>query len=243
MLYAHFDLSEDFAHNAQAWFLIGHGDLSPLDTVRIPTTPFWRDHFDLIVWPLSLLELVEGSPFSLLVVQDLALVAAEVVTVFWVVGVCSEHLEQGWPRTGAALAATALLVADPWWYEAASFDVHLPPLGLFLVMLTAYPLWCGRYRRAVTAAALCVLFGAVVVELVVFVALAGLCCGQGPPSGWAPDRSDVRRRCGDLGWCRACLSEPIRPVTSPRSIPTWRVERPMLACCRSSVGRRLTQAG
>jgi len=175
MLYAHFDLSEDFAHNAQAWFLIGHGDLSPLDTVRIPTTPFWRDHFDLILWPLSLLELVERSPFSLLVVQDLALVAAEVVTVFWVVGVCSEHLEQGWPCTGAALAATALLLANPWWYEAASFDVHLPPLGLFLVMLTAYSLWCGRYRRAVTAAVLCVLFGAVVVELVVFVALAGLC--------------------------------------------------------------------
>lgn len=174
-LYAHFDLSEDFAHNAQAWFLIGHGDLSPLDTVRIPTTPFWRDHFDLILWPLSLLELAERSPFSLLVVQDLALVAAEVVTVFWIVSVCSEHLEQGWPRTGAVLAATALLMANPWWYEAASFDVHLPSLGLFLVVLTAYSLWRGRYRRAVTAAVLCVFFGTVVVELVVFVGLAALC--------------------------------------------------------------------
>src|SRR5208282_6886371 len=62
-LYQHFDLLQDFAHNAQAWYLIGHGHLLPLDTVRYPTTPFLRDHLDLVMWPLSLLHVLSGSPF------------------------------------------------------------------------------------------------------------------------------------------------------------------------------------
>jgi hypothetical protein len=171
-LYHRFDVSEDFAHNAQAWFLIGSGHLDPVDTVRVPTTLFLRDHFDLVLWPLSLLRLLSSSAVTLLFVQDLAIVAAEAVTMMWVVRVCDEYLER-W-RLGAELIALGVLVANAWWYETASFDIHLPPLGLPLAVLTGYLLWCGRSRRALIPAACCLLFGAVVVELVAFVGIGAL---------------------------------------------------------------------
>src|ERR1700722_459166 len=91
-LYARFDLSVDFAHNVQAWYLIGHGTLDPVDTVRIAATPFWRDHFDLILWPLSLLRWLSPQPVILLWLQDAAIVASEVVTLLWVSAILSDRL-------------------------------------------------------------------------------------------------------------------------------------------------------
>ena len=171
-LYGHFDLLEDFAHNAQAWFLIGHGHWSPLDTVRIPSTPFVRDHLDLIMWPLSLLHFLWDSPFWLLVAQDLAVVTAEAVTLYWIWLLLVQHLDRH--RTAAGVLALVVLVANAWWYETVSFDVHLTPLGLPMLVLTGYWLWRGRWGRASLAAAACLLFGAVVTELLVFVGLGGL---------------------------------------------------------------------
>lgn len=175
-LYSRFDVSVDFAHNAQAWYLIGHGNLSPTDTVRITPTPFWRDHFDLVLWPLSLLRFVYPHPVVLLCVQDVAIVAAEVVTLFWIVAVLDEHLTRY--RNVAALVALVALVANSWWYEAASFDIHMPPLGLPFVVLGAFSFWSGRFRRALVALAISLLFGSVVVELVVAVGLAALCSSR-----------------------------------------------------------------
>jgi uncharacterized membrane protein len=166
-LYRRFDVAEDFAHNAQAWYLIGHGTLNPLDTIRVPSTPFLRDHFDLILWPLSLLHVVTSSPLVLLIVQDLAVVLAEFVTMMWMVRICEERLHR-W-RLPVELGALVLLVANAWWYEAVSFDIHLPPLGLPLVLLAGYLLWTGRPRWALVPAVCCVLFGAVVMELLAVV--------------------------------------------------------------------------
>jgi len=171
-LFSRFDVAEDFAHNAQAWFLIGHGDLDPVDTVRLPSTLFLRDHLDLVLWPLSLLRVVSSSPLSLLFVQDLAMVVAEAITMLWVVRLCEEHLDRG--RLAAELVALGVLVTNAWWYETASFDVHLPPLGLPFVLLAGYLLWRGRFRWALVPAAFCLLFGNVVVELLAFVGLGAL---------------------------------------------------------------------
>jgi uncharacterized membrane protein len=171
-LYQHFDLLEDFAHNAQAWYLIGHGTLAPVDTVRIPSTPFLRDHLDLVMWPLSLLHLVSGSPFSLLVVQDVAVVVAELITLRWVWSLLSDRLDRH--RTIAGLLALVVLMANVWWYETVSFDIHLTPLGLPLLLAVGYFLSRGRWTAAAVSAAACFLFGAVVTELLAFVGLAGL---------------------------------------------------------------------
>ena len=171
-LYRRFDLLEDFAHNAQAWYLISHGTLSPLDTIRIPSTLFLRDHFDLVMWPLSLLHFISGSPFWLLVVQDIAVVVAELITLLWVWSLISSRLDRH--RTAAGLLAVIVLMANAWWYETVSFDVHMTPLGLPLLVLVGYYLASGRWTRAAVAAAACVLFGAVVVELLLFVGVGGL---------------------------------------------------------------------
>jgi uncharacterized membrane protein len=171
-LYRRFDLLEDFAHNAQAWYLIGHGDLLPLDTIRIPTTPFLRDHLDLVMWPLSLLHVISGSPFWLLVVQDLAVAAAELITLRWVWSLLETHLDRH--RTAAGLLALVVLMANAWWYETVSFDVHLTPLGLPVLVGVGYWLWRERWTRAAVAAAVCALFGAVVVEILLFVGIGSL---------------------------------------------------------------------
>ena len=171
-LYRRFDLLEDFAHNVQAWYLISHGDLFPLDTIRIPSTLFLRDHFDLVMWPLSLLHVFSGSPFWLLVVQDVAVVVAELITLRWVWSLLSSQLDRH--RTVAGLLAVVVLMANAWWYETVSFDVHMTPLGLPLLVLVGYSLTSGRWTRAGLAAAGCVLFGAVVTELLLFVGLGGL---------------------------------------------------------------------
>jgi len=171
-LYRRFDLLEDFAHNAQAWYLIGHGNLLPLDTVRIPSTPFLRDHLDLVMWPLSLLHYISGSPFWLLVVQDLAVVAAELITMRWAWWLITTRLDRH--RTSAGLLALVVLMANAWWYETVSFDVHLTPLGLPLLVAVGYSLSRGWWARAAIAAAGCVLFGAVVTEILVFVGVGSL---------------------------------------------------------------------
>jgi hypothetical protein len=171
-LYRRFDLLEDFAHNAQAWDLIAHGNLTPLDTIRIPSTPFLRDHLDLVMWPLSLLHFISGSPFWLLVVQDVAVAAAELITLCWVWSLITSRLDRH--QTVAGLLALLVLMANAWWYETVSFDVHMTPLGLPLLVLVGYSLSTERWMRAGLAAAGCVLFGAVVTELLVFVGIGGL---------------------------------------------------------------------
>jgi hypothetical protein len=182
-LYGRFDVSVDFAHNAQAWYLIGHGNLNPVDTVRIAPTPFWRDHFDLVVWPLSLLRWISPGPVVLLWVQDLAIVATELVTLFWVAAVCTEKLRSH--RDAAGIVAMVALVANPWWYETASFDVHMPPLGLPLLVFAGYAFWKGRFRGALIASLCALLFGAVVAELVLVLGVAALCSRRVRGSGGA----------------------------------------------------------
>jgi uncharacterized membrane protein len=174
-LFRRFDVSTDFAHNAQAWYLIGHGDLSPVDTIRLIITPFWRDHFDLIIWVLAPLRWLWPSPIVLLWVQDIAIVATEAITLLWVAGICSEQLRSRTSRSVAGIIALVALVANAWWYETVSFDFHLPPIGAPFLVLAAYSFWKGRFRLALIASALALLCGAVVVELVVLVALAALC--------------------------------------------------------------------
>jgi uncharacterized membrane protein len=182
-LYQRFDVSVDFAHNAQAWYLIGHGNLNPVDTVRITPTAFWRDHFDLVLWPLSLLRWISPGPVVLLWVQDLAIVAAELITLFWVVAILAERLESH--RNVAGIVALVALVANPWWYETASFDVHMPPLGLPFLVFAGYALWKGRFRGALVASICALLFGAVVAELVLVLGIAAICSGRVRRSGGA----------------------------------------------------------
>lgn len=171
-LYRRFDLTDDFATYAQAWWAIGHGHLDPIDTIQTPTYPFWQSHLELAMWPIALIGRVWPHSVQLLWLQDLALVATEWLAMAWVAAICAAR--SGRAKTLVALVALAFLVVNPWWYLAASFDVHFETLGLPFVVLSGYSLWRGRPRTAVVAALVGVLFGDVVALAVLCVGIAAL---------------------------------------------------------------------
>jgi uncharacterized membrane protein len=182
-LYRRFDLTDDFATYAQAWWAIGHGHLDPIDTVQTPTYPFWQSHFELAMWPIALVGRVWPHPVQLLWLQDVALVATEWLAMAWVAALSAARVARA--RTTVALVALAFLVVNPWWYLASSFDVHFESLGLPLVVFAAYSLWRGRPRTAVVAAAVALLFGDVVAVGALAVGLAGLLSRHARrASGW-----------------------------------------------------------
>jgi len=53
LLYRRFSLTPDFAQYHQAWYLIAHGNLDPRDTLG--RFPFWQNHAEFMLWPMSLL--------------------------------------------------------------------------------------------------------------------------------------------------------------------------------------------
>jgi len=170
-LYHRFDLTDDFGTYSQAWWLIGHGHLNPVDTIQAPPYPFWQSHFELALWPLALLGRLWSSPLQLLWLQDLAIVATETVTLLWVARICENRILRR--RSLAGGVALVALVWNPWWYQVASFDVHFEVLGLPFVVWSAYALWRGRPRVSLVAGAVALLFGDVVSVIVVGVAIAG----------------------------------------------------------------------
>ena len=168
--YHRFDLYTDFGTYAQAFSVVAHGNLDPFDTFQ--TYPFWQNHFELAMWPIALLGSVWPHPIVLLWLQDLAVVATELIALLWIGRICIERVGT-WRQTVALLALLAT-VANAWWWEATIFDVHFETLGMPFALLCAYALWQGRFRTAWVAAVVAVLFGDVVALSILFVGLAGL---------------------------------------------------------------------
>ena len=172
--YHRFDLYTDFGTYAQAFSVIAHGNLRPFDTFQ--TYPFWQNHFELAMWPIGLLGSVWPHPIVLLWMQDLAVVATELVALLWVGQICIERV--GGLRQRVALLALVATVANAWWWEATIFDVHFETFGMPFALLSAYALWRGHHRTAWAAAIVGVLFGDVVALSIIFVGLAGLLSGH-----------------------------------------------------------------
>ena len=168
--YHRFDLYTDFGTYAQAFSVIAHGHLDPFDTFQ--TYPFWQNHFELAMWPIGLLGSVWPNPIVLLWLQDVAVVATELVALLWIGQVCVER--GGGRRQTVALLALVATVANAWWWEATLFDVHFETLGMPFALLCAYSLWQGRVRAAWVAAVVAALFGDVVALSILFVGLAAL---------------------------------------------------------------------
>lgn len=140
--YHRFALSLDFAAYSQVWPAIAHGHLSP--TSSVIATPFWRNRAEFVLWPLATLYWVAPSPFTLLVVQDLAVVAAEAVAVRWIAeAVRASHRTQH-RMPAAVLLATAVFVVEPWGYQTAAFDFHTEPIAGLFALLAAWTLWRRR---------------------------------------------------------------------------------------------------
>ena len=171
-LFHRFDLTDDYATYAQAWSLIGHGHLNPVDTIQVPNYPFWQSHFELAMWPIAIVGRLWPQSIQLLWLQDGAMAATEWIAVTWVAAICSTRLPRY--RSIVALSALVFLVLNPWWYLAASFDVHFETLGLPFAVWSAYALWRGRIRTALIVGLVAMLFGDVVTVVILCVGIAGL---------------------------------------------------------------------
>ncbi len=142
LLWSHFCLTTDYLHYHTAWWLIGHGDLNPASTL-VAGHHFWRNDFELIMWPLALVGLVVSHGPVLGIIQDVALVIAETVVFSWMCELAETRLT-GRVRISAVLAGMVLLVANPWAFQTVSYDFHVEPLGICFIVLAARRIMQGR---------------------------------------------------------------------------------------------------
>jgi len=148
----------DFGGFAQAWTLIAHAHLDPF--VTLFGHPFWKNHFELAMWPLSLLYWVHHSPETLKWVQEIATVGAELVGFRWVLDALERRgARPGLPLAPAALGFLALEVLNPQLYAADWFDFHFEALAAFGVIAAARAFYDRRDRAGVIWCALALLCG------------------------------------------------------------------------------------
>jgi hypothetical protein len=144
-IFGRFALTSDFALFYQAAHQIAGGTLSPAGTIY-RSAPFLTNHFELIIYPLSLLVLIDRSGMALLFAQDLATVGAELVVFWWVGDILSERWRAGPKgRHTVAAGALAVLALDPWIWWANAFDVHLEAFATLFVVLAARAFWHRRW--------------------------------------------------------------------------------------------------
>ena len=152
-LFGRFSLTSDFALYYQAWHLVAAGHLSPAGTIY-RSAPFLTNHFELLIYPLSLFEFLDPGGFILLVLQDVATVAVELVAFFWIL----ELVAAGWgagerARHLVVSGALIVLAVDPWIWWASAFDFHLEVFATLFGLLAARALWRRRWRAGCAWAA------------------------------------------------------------------------------------------
>ena len=156
-------LSWDYSVDAGAYSAIARGDLNPHYFVGIAYSPFMRNHYDLLTWPLALLLVglahlpVEITLLILLQALPLALIGPIVATYAWVRGrergVSNVRL---WVLT---LVPAFLGMTDIWLYWSASFDYHDKALQGCLLVLAAIALERRRTLWLVALVTLLLLTG------------------------------------------------------------------------------------
>ena len=188
-LYSRYSITNDGGQYIQGVWVISHGHLAAPSSIQGQS--ILKDHFTLAWWPLSLFVLLWPHALILMWVQDLAMVAAEVIALHWVYTVLSERrLDQfvyrWWPQAVLALVGLAL-VANPWTYEALSFDIHIETFACPFILAAAFDFSRGRHRRAWLWVAITLLFGDVMASWVAGLALSALVAAR-----WERGRHLVR---------------------------------------------------
>ena len=156
-VYHRFTLGIDFGIYNQAVFQISHGNLNAFSTIL--GYPIVKSHFELILWPLSLLVVLFRTSFVLLFVQDICLVGTGLVVFMWVAKLLeSRNLSR---RVVIAILAgtTALIIVDPLLYYSAALDFHIEATATFFAAFAAFDIWSGQNWRAPIWLGLCLLCG------------------------------------------------------------------------------------
>jgi hypothetical protein len=177
--YSRFDLTIDFANYSQAWVAIAHGHLDPYSSVM--GLRFWRNDFELLMWPLALFYWLYPHAVTLLWLQAFAIAGGELVVLAWV----KESLSRGdkrHPQAAPLLGLVALLLlVTPWSWFTLGFDFHLEPFATLFALLAARDLWAGRYRRLLLWVPLTLISCAAAASLyVIAIAVASLLTRRGP---------------------------------------------------------------
>jgi hypothetical protein len=143
LLYHRYALTWDFAVYHQPWYLIAHGHLDPSTSVE--SMPFWRNDAEFAIWPLAVFYWLGPHSLTLLWLQDIGVVAAEVLAFGWM---CRLAARVRTDRTAAWLVATGLtlFLASPWLWWSISFDFHMESVALPFAVLLARDLAKGRRR-------------------------------------------------------------------------------------------------
>jgi uncharacterized membrane protein len=175
LLWQRFALTKDYSVYYQAWWLIANGHLSPFSTAFQHGIPFWQNNLELFMWPLALIGAIWAHGPVLLWVQDVCLVAAELVAWRWIREVTAR--EPGRPGRLLAGVGIVLLLANPWAWWAISFDFHMELVALPFALLAAYDLAHDR-RRAWLWVAITLLCGDLEATWVAGLGIGALLAGR-----------------------------------------------------------------
>jgi uncharacterized membrane protein len=140
-------LTIDYSAYEQAAYLIAHGHLNPYSSVLLEQ--FWRNDSEFVIWPLALFVRLWPHMTTLPWLQDVALVASEVVALNWMCEIVAARAENH--RTPAVPTAlivlgVVLLAGNPWVAWTASFDVHMEPFATLFTLCAARDLYRGQRR-------------------------------------------------------------------------------------------------
>ncbi len=146
--YNSFTLSSDFAQYDQAVWLIAHGHLYPWSSTNL--IPFNDTYFSLIQYPFALLFWLWPHGVLLLWLQDAAAVAAELVALVWVWEIAVERPPFCIRNMASVVlfGAAAVLIFNPYLYEAILFGVHPEVFCAIFVVLVLRDAWKRRFVRA-----------------------------------------------------------------------------------------------
>ena len=172
LLYGRFMESVDFGIFAQAFTLIGRGDLDPQSTLKHGS--YLTSHFELIMWPLSVLSWITPGAIALVWIQALALGAAGVVVALWSARLLEARgLTPGWGAVALSGVVIVVAVNQVAWRTVAE-DFHFEPLAGLLILVAAQQLFAGRTRWMWVCIGLCLLCGDVPALFVVGLGVTGL---------------------------------------------------------------------
>ncbi len=157
------NLSWDFGIYYQPWSLIAHGHLLPRNTFQGGYL-FMRNDGELIVYVLApLYWLFPNHVIGYLWLQDLAITTVTAICFLLVADALpwsAARSRRDQLVAGAArLLVVLLVVADPWVYWTASFDIHMEVFGACFALLALRAALRGR-RSVVAWALLGLLCGA-----------------------------------------------------------------------------------
>jgi hypothetical protein len=143
ILWRRFALTIDFAEYENAWFLIAHGHLDPMNSVGAGA--FWQNHSEFIMWPLAGLYWVWPHQVTLLWIQDAGVVLAEAAAFSWLCEIAGDRLPAA-DAVRLSVAGLLLLLLNPWTWWSVSFDFHTQSLYVPLLVLLARDVMNGRAR-------------------------------------------------------------------------------------------------